>query len=137
MHPYDGSRFSPPAPVGRVTLRNLDTGIYTQDILMLLDTGADVTLIPQTALSRLSLHPIEDKRYELIGFDGNISLSPVARLDLVFCGKTFRGLFILTDQEWGIIGRNVLNAIPIFLDGPRLVWDEKPENHLVTTPRDR
>ncbi len=130
MPSYESSGFTPPAPVGRVMLRNPDTGVSVEDIPMLLDTEADVTLIPQNALLTLRIRPDENKRYELIGFDGNVSLSSVARLDLIFCGRTFRGLFILIDQEWGIIGRNVLNGISLFLDGPRLVWDEKSRNHL-------
>ncbi|MFH1951136.1 MAG: hypothetical protein ABIL06_05930 [Pseudomonadota bacterium] len=130
MPSYDSSRFTPPAPVDRVMLRNPDTGVSLENIPMLLDSGADVTLIPQSALVGLKISLVENRRYELIGFDGNISLSPVARLDLVFCGRTFRGLFILIDQEWGIIGRNVINAISLLLDGPRLVWDEKSRNHL-------
>ena len=27
-------------------------------------------------------------------------------------------------QPWGILGRNVLNAMPILLNGPALVWEE-------------
>jgi hypothetical protein len=30
----------------------------------------------------------------------------------------------LLDQPWGILGRNVLNAVSLLFDGPRLVWDE-------------
>ena len=130
MPVYDSSDFTPPAPVARVMLRNPDTGAAVESIPMLLDTGADVTLIPQNALHPLKISPVEDRRYELIGFDGNTILSPVARLDLVFCRRTFRGLFILIDQEWGIIGRNVINTISLFLDGPRLMWDEKSRNDL-------
>jgi len=91
MPSYESSGFTPPAPVDRVMLRNPDTGDSVEDIPMLLDTGADVTLIPQNALLTLRIRPNENKRYELIGFDGNVSLSSVARLDLIFCGRTFRG----------------------------------------------
>ena len=62
--------------------------------------------------------------YELVGFDGSVSLASVVRLELLFCGRTFRGQFLVIDRAWGILGRNVLNAVPIVLDGPSLVWDE-------------
>ena len=38
----------------------------------------------------------------------------------------FKGDFLVVDQPWGILGRNVLNAVPLTLDGPRLRWDELP-----------
>jgi hypothetical protein len=67
---------------------------------------------------------VPEKRYELIGFDGTISFAPMVHLELIFCRRTFRGQFLLVDQAWGILGRNVLNAVPILLDGPRLAWHE-------------
>jgi hypothetical protein len=91
---------------------------------MLLDSGADVTLIPQAAVSMLGVAAVPDRHYELIGFDGNMSFAPVVRLELVFCGRTFRGQFLLIDQKWGILGRNVLNAVALLFDGPHLTWDE-------------
>ncbi len=48
----------------------------------------------------------------------------MVRLELVFAQRTFRGQFLLIDQDWGILGRNVLNNVPILLDGPNLVWRE-------------
>jgi hypothetical protein len=59
-----------------------------------------------------------------MGFDGNLSTAPVVKAVLVFCGRTFRGQFLLIDQEHGILGRNILNAVPLVLDGPKLSWDE-------------
>ena len=91
---------------------------------MLLDSGADVTLVPQLAVNELGIVPTSDKWYELIGFDGKATLAPVVRLELVFCRRTFRGQFLLIDQEWGILGRNVLNIVPLLLDGPNLRWNE-------------
>jgi hypothetical protein len=65
-----------------------------------------------------------DRQYELAGFDGSTSFSPVVDLEMQFCGRSFRGQFLLIAQDWGVLGRNVLNAVPILLDGPRLAWDE-------------
>jgi len=122
--PYDVTQFQPPAPLARVTLRNPDTGALCSDVPMLLDSGADVTLIPQVTLNRLEITAIQDKRYELIGFDGNTIFAPVVQLELIFCRRAFRGQFLLIDQAWGILGRNVLNSVPLLLDGPHLTWDE-------------
>ena len=49
----------------------------------------------------------------------------LVHLELVFCQRTFRGQFLLIDQSYGILGRNVLNAVPLFLDGPQLQWDDQ------------
>ncbi|MBW1707439.1 MAG: hypothetical protein JRJ86_20140 [Deltaproteobacteria bacterium] len=125
MPHYDATRFEPPAPLAQVTLCNPDNGTLNPDVPMLLDSGADVTLIPQIALSRLNITSVQDKRYELIGFDGNTSFAPVVQLELIFCRRTFRGQFLLINQEWGILGRNVLNSVPLLLDGPNLTWNEK------------
>ena len=124
MPAYDAVFFDPPAPLARVTLRNSDTGVIRSDVPMLLDSGADISLIPQTAADALGLAAVPERHYELVGFDGGTSLAPVVQLELVFSRRTFRGQFLLIDQEWGILGRNILNAIPLLLDGPRLTWDE-------------
>jgi hypothetical protein len=123
--PYDAIQFEPPAPLARVTLRNPDTGALSLDVLMLLDSGADVTLIPRVTLDQLEIISVQDRQYELIGFDGSKSFAPVVQLELIFCHRTFRGQFLLIDQAWGIIGRNILNSVPLVLDGPNLTWDEK------------
>jgi hypothetical protein len=47
MPAYDATQFDPPAPLAQVTLRNPDNGAIRPDVPMLLDSGADVTLIPQ------------------------------------------------------------------------------------------
>ena len=125
MPAYDTSRFEPPAPLAQVTLRNPETGALQMEVPMLLDSGADVTLVPQATANLLRVVIVPGRRYELVGFDGNISFAPVVRLELLFLGRTFRGQFLVIEQEWGILGRNILNAIPLLFDGPRLIWDEK------------
>lgn len=117
MPPYDANLFDPPAPLASVTLRNPGT--------MLLDTGADVTLIPSATLAQLKIGSVKHKSYQLIGFDGSTSFAPMVQLELIFCRRIFRGQFLLIDQAWGILGRNVLNAVAVILDGPNNTWDEK------------
>jgi len=124
MPSYDSTQFDPPAPTARVTLRNPDSGAVCADVPMLLDSGADVSLIPQSVASLLNIAAVPNASYELMGFDGATSFAHVVRLELVFCRRTFRGQFLLIDQAWGILGRNVLNALPLLFDGPHLTWDE-------------
>jgi hypothetical protein len=55
MPAYDDQLFSPPAPIARVSLRNTESGMTISDILMLIDSGADVTLVPQSAVDILKV----------------------------------------------------------------------------------
>ena len=91
---------------------------------MQLDTGADVTLVPQTAIHKLGLTVISDVQYKLIGFDGSASFASATQLKLVFGRGTFRGRYLLIDQNTGVIGRDILNLVPLLFDGPHLDWSE-------------
>ena len=96
---------------------------------MLLDSGADVTLIPSTFVNQLGVAPETDTIYESMGFDGNVSLSSVVQLEMLFLNKTFRGRFLLIDQGWGVIGRDILNLLSLLFDGPSQNWDEQKRVH--------
>jgi len=124
MPSYDAEQFTPPAPVARVTLRGSYQSEEVADVPMLLDTGADVSMVPRSAAEKLALRD-SDEIFRLVGFDGSSSEAPAVDLELVFGGRSFHGKFLLIDQEWGILGRNVLNRVPILFDGPRLIWAAK------------
>jgi predicted aspartyl protease len=70
MPAYDANTFNPPAPLARVTLRNQDNGNSAPDVPMLIDTGADVTLVPQAYINQVGLRVDPNESYELMGFDG-------------------------------------------------------------------
>ncbi len=53
MPAYDSEKFAPPAPLGRVELCCPESGAILPDVLMLLDWGADVTLIPQASATSI------------------------------------------------------------------------------------
>jgi len=124
MPAYDASLFNPPAPAARVSLRNPMSGIVISEVPMLLDTGADVTLLPQPFVEQLGIAIDFQKGYELMGFDGSLSVARYVEADLLFLSRAFKGRFLLINQEWGLIGRDVLNHVSLLFDGLRLDWTE-------------
>ncbi len=124
MPSYDASHFDPPAPVARVTLRNPHTAATVSDVLLLLDTGADITLLPRMMVERLGVPLVADQRYELMGFDGSKSFAPVVVLDMLFLKRAFRGRYLLIEEEHGILGRDILNHVTLLFDGLRQQWSE-------------
>lgn len=91
---------------------------------MLIDTGADVTLLPIPYIEGLGIEPDMDETYEVQGFSGESQFVGAAHLEMIFLGKKFTGTFLLVDQPMGILGRNILNSVSILFDGPRSKWDE-------------
>lgn len=128
MPAYDGQLFNPPAPLAKVSLRHPAKESIVADVAMLLDTGADVTLLPRRVVEQLGAEIIEDESYELQGFDGSLSTAQVVRVDLLFLRRAFKGRFLLIDQEWGLIGRDILNHVSLVFDGHRLMWEEQPRS---------
>ena len=125
MPDYEVLHFDPPAPVARVILRHLDSGATVSDVQLLLDTGADITLLPRSAVERLGVQPLDNLRYELIGFDGSKSFAPVVVMDMILLNRAFRGRYLLIEEERGILGRDILNHVALLLDGPRQQWSEQ------------
>ena len=124
MPAYDDRLFSPAAPVVHAKLRYPQTGETQSDVPMLIGSGADVTLVPKSAVDSLELER-SDTKYELLAFDGAKSASEAVRPELVFLGRIFRGQFLVIDQEVGILGRDILNHVCVLLDGPNLQWEEQ------------
>ena len=124
MPAYDAVLFLPPAPLARVTLRNAQSGQTVSDIPLLIDSGADVTLIPESAIKQIGITIESTETYELQSFDQRISTAHPVHLEMLFLRRTFRGKFLVIGQEWGILGRDVLNRVVILLDGPGLSWRE-------------
>jgi hypothetical protein len=125
MPAYDDNRFDPPAPVASVSLRHPDREGSIADVPMLIDSGADATLLPKSAVASLGIIGTGE-RYQLAAFDGTTSESEAVHVDLVFMNRRFIGRYLLIDGEVGVLGRDVLNHVRLLLDGPGLNWDEWP-----------
>ena len=75
--------------------------------------------MPHASIQALGVSPLADLRYELMGFDGSQSFASVVLIDMVFLSRVFRGRYLVTEEERGILGRDVLNHLALLLDGPR------------------
>lgn len=125
MPEYDAENYNPPAPVAYVTLRNPATGAVLSNVPMLIDTGADTTLLPSDVVEKLGVKAEENTGFEVQVFDGDTKFLRIVKLDLLILNKTFKGDYLLIDRPIGILGRNILNNIRILLDGPRGKWNEQ------------
>lgn len=126
MPEYDSRQFRPPAPVARVVLRTRNHSASISDVPMLIDSGSDVTLLPEACAVSLGLEAEAETDFLLTGFDGSKSQARVMTAELAFEGKTFRGRYLLIEQDYGVLGRNVLNSLRLTLDGP---WQTRNLDH--------
>lgn len=123
MQAYDAARFDPAAPLALVTVKSEQLDIVIHDVPMLLDIGADVSLLPRSHVAALTSSDAE--QYELEAFDGTKSIAPAITAELQLLGKSFRGQFLLVDGWHGVLGRNVLNSLSLLFDGPSWKWAEQ------------
>jgi len=121
MPAYDTARFDPPAPLALATVKS--KGIEIHDVPMLLDTGADVSLVPRSFVQ--SIAAPHAKQYELEAFDGTKCTAPAITAELQFLGKSFRGQFLLIDSWHGVLCRNILNHLSLLFDGPSGQWMQR------------
>jgi hypothetical protein len=105
---YDDRLFAPPAPIARVVVRHPEREESLGDVPMLIDSGADATLPPSSAARSLGLEGT-GRRYQLIGFDGTVSESEAVLASVAFLRWSFRGRYLLTDADVGVLGRDILN----------------------------
>jgi hypothetical protein len=124
MPAYDGERYSPPAAVAHVTVRNLESGASIDEVSMVLDSGADISALPRAVVESLRL-PQGDRTYDVMAYDNSVRSCQAVRAELTFMRGRFGGQFVVLDQDVGVLGRNILNHFVVTLDGPRLEWDAR------------
>lgn len=112
------------APIATVSLSNPENGTSQHDVAMLLDSGADITVLPPWAAEKIGLTPDPDRRLEVASYDGRQSERAVVKVKMQVGAFTFSIECILHDegQIAGVIGRDVLNYLRLLLDGPERRW---------------
>ncbi|WP_456331670.1 hypothetical protein [Fervidibacter sacchari] len=119
--PYDVG-YSPPAPVVTVTFLSPRDPSLSIVANTLLDTGADVSVVPDWLPLRLGLIPLGDTF--VAGFDGTSRRLILYDLHLVIGRLTIHyAQVIAAPIAEFILGRNVLNQLDFRLNGPQLVLE--------------
>jgi predicted aspartyl protease len=110
--------FDPPAPFVTIQVSPVSHNTNTSSpIDCLLDTGADLSLIPQRLVSELSLAPAASIIVE--GFDGERQELPLFAVDIVIENTRIAGLEVTAyPTTHAILGRDILNRFRLLLDGP-------------------
>lgn len=105
-----------PGPYVTVRITSPDS---VQEWPGVLDTGSEITIIPQHLVQALNLQPISDD-IDLYDAVGNKTENAFEyRVDVSFEGFSFPDLMVTsTPYQVVLIGRDALNAIVATFDGP-------------------
>ncbi len=124
MATYNQTLFEPPAPFAYVAVSISGNSGLARDIPLLVDTGADITLLPRFAMDQLQWIDSVIGFVELEGFSGGATKTPVAEVEVKVLGEVFEGRYALIDNDYGILGRDILNEMTLVFNGPDLTWNK-------------
>ncbi len=130
--PYS-RRVRPEMPALHVRLYSSDTDRTTEPLLALVDTGADATIVPVRQL--LEIGAEETAPGWLRGITGERMPIALYFIDIRLDHMTIPGVRVIASatEEFTLLGRDVLNKLPLFLDGPQQqteVLDDDTANRL-------
>lgn len=114
---------NPPAPFVYVTLRNPVSGAEMQNVAALLDSAADQTVVPDALALNLGLNPLGI--VPIAGVCGNVQSWPSYAAQLRIHNLPMHNLEVVghPKQIHVLLGRDILNAYRIVLDGPQLALE--------------
>jgi predicted aspartyl protease len=119
--PYDQS-VQPPAPLLDVLVRHPRSSDRSRRVPARLDTGADLSAIPQAVADELEL--LAARTIVAETYDGSQASVKTYLVVLEAAQARFRRLeVILIPEDYALLGRDVLNHFYARLNGPDLTFD--------------
>jgi hypothetical protein len=108
----------PPAPFVYLTVRNPVDGREQKNVPAQVDSGADRTVLPDSLVATLGLARVGT--LTISGLGGALHPLPLhAALVSVDDLPLLQALVVAhTGESWALLGRDVLNAYRLLLDGP-------------------
>jgi predicted aspartyl protease len=119
--------FDPPAPVLSIVLTGVVRSRPQMRLPALIDTGADMTAIPSTAVKRLHLYSVG--RMAVEGIEGMAATVNIYTIRLALEGQPVREMEVVqTGQPFVILGRDWLERYYLLLNGPQktMIFSETP-----------
>ncbi|GIK58620.1 MAG: retroviral-like aspartic protease family protein [Chloroflexi bacterium] len=129
MTPYS-TEFDPPAAVVQIQVAGVVHTRPRVTISAILDTGADLTAVPETLAERLDLYPTE--RMAIEDVNGQTTIAHTYMVRLRIANKTIsEHKVLLTGLDFGIIGHDLLNTFYVLLNGPESTFEmaETPSSY--------
>ncbi len=117
------TQLQPPAPFVHLLLRNPADGSELPAVPAQIDTAADLTVLPQALVKNLGLAQIGSM---LIGGLGGITYTLPTYVVLVgIHDLAMQPVKVVAsaDEAWPLLGRDLLNAVRLTLDGPQSVLE--------------
>ena len=114
--PYN-KRYSPPIPVLPVRFYTSVTDTFAGPFEAIVDTAADASLVPRSILREMGAE--ETAPGWLRGVTGDRRPVALYFVDIYLDKLSYPGIRVMSDVKGKeiILGRDVLNKIPLFLDG--------------------
>jgi hypothetical protein len=115
------SSLDPPAPFVYVTLMNPVTSVSRTNIPAQVDTAADRTVLPEPLVQELDLQQLG--QLEIGGLGGTVHMlaAYAVRLGVHDLPPTLFKVIGSAGEHWILLGRDVLNTLPIGLNGPQQI----------------
>ena len=116
-------QFQPPAPFIYVTLRNPVNGTEVQGVPAQVDTGADCTVLTEALFGALGLPQMGTLAIK--GLGGVTHQLPTYSVSVAVHDLTpvVVEAVVSPGEPWVLLGRDVLNAHQMRLDGPQLALE--------------
>jgi predicted aspartyl protease len=113
---YNDTILDPPGPVVSVKITPVNHSTPVRIRLAELDTGADISVIPEFLINEL--HLAEKRPVLMLGYDGAPARRASYQVDLEILGYTLRAVRVVAAPRATILlGRDVLKHFIITLDG--------------------
>ena len=115
------TEYYPPAPHIEIRLGIPGESLKVGPLPAFLDSGADATLVPLRYIRRLAV--AVDNLRQLRSHWGENRVVEVYRLDVGIGDIRLPDIQIIGDKQGTeiIIGRNILNMLRVFMDGPKQI----------------
>ena len=111
-------RYFPPIPSLDLILQSASAGKSTDILSAVVDTGADITLVPLALLRQIDAPELDEVR--LYSHWGHATSAITYLVDVRFGNDTLSGIEVVADirSQEVLVGRDILNKLMLFIDGP-------------------